>query len=164
MIILKTFSFSCHNPYSQRALCHAFELFKSMTLSCIDSYTHWLSVSSLINIAEGSVSREKRKRYPPAFLGCRLWVVQQNMICVVFFDQGQCALFDFIERTIVLLSVSVRTTWSYIPIVSIWHFRHTLKGHKEKTNLRSVCCKYTRQEARMRRCTLRCREREWAAQ
>lgn len=76
-------------------------------------------------------------------------MVQQNMICVVFFDQGQCALFDFIEPTIVLLSVSVRTT---------------LNGHKEKTNLRLVCCKYTRQEARMRRCTLRCRESEWAAQ
>lgn len=73
-----------------------------MTLPCMESCTQQLSVCSLINRKEGSVSRDKRKQYPAFFFySCRVQAVQQHMIQVILFGQDQCALFDYIELTIV---------------------------------------------------------------
>lgn len=78
-----------------------------MTCLGMESHFQKLSVSCLINRGEGTVSREEGKQYPSAFLSNRVRVVQQHMIQVTLFDQGQCALLDFIELTIVLNSRTV---------------------------------------------------------
>lgn len=103
-------------------------------LSC----THYPFVCTAINTGEKSVSREDGIQHPSAFRVARSqWLISTWSEL----NQGQCALFDFIELTIVL---QPGTVWQWAPTVLLF-FCVTSPDfsidYKEKTNPRWGCWK-----------------------
>lgn len=102
------------------------------------SCTHYPFVCTAINTGENSVSREDRIQHPSAFRAARSqWLISTWSEL----NQGQCALFDFIELTIVL---QPGTVWQCDPTVLLF-FCVTSSDfsidYKEKTNPRWGCWK-----------------------
>lgn len=102
------------------------------------SWTHYPFVCTAINMGERSVSREDRKQHPSAFRATESqWLISTWSEL----NQGQCALFDFIELTIVLQRGTAWTMRSYSLLVFLcdipWFFFHRLQ-RKDKSEMRML--------------------------
>lgn len=112
-----------------------------MTPPCMESGIQLLSVCSLINREERSISWEERKQY--AFLFFEPQSVNGSTAHDSFY-QGKCTFFEFIELTIVLFFSLHSTVWTTCLLtycLCVTSLLSAMKGYKEKANLRWGYCK-----------------------